>query len=194
MIVILNENNVLELTEKAMLIKSFRDLYNYYTVKLKDEERAMAAFGVLYYMYYFDSQYLIDYPDEEERLKAVKKFVYKGDQINQTKIYKEAVETYKGLMDEDQTSFYTVMKANTFKIKEYAEDMVLTTGANTGESENNDTDIPVKGVKVSFTEFIKVNSTLPEQEELLRKFREKLQRNFKSEIDIYGGGDIGEYE
>jgi len=39
-----------------------------------------------------------------------------------------------------------------------------------------------------------VNSSLPQQEEDLRKFKEKLQKHFKSEVDVYGGGETGAYE
>lgn len=193
MIVRLNENNTLELTEKAMFIKDFRDMYNYYSRKLNNEDRAMAAFAMMYYMYYFDSRFIIEYKDEKERFKAIKEFVYKGNEITEIKIFQKASETYQKLMDEEQTDLYVVMKANTYKLKEYAKNMVLIKPSHTGE-EVQDAISDAKEIYVSFSEFSKINLSLPEQEEGLRKFKERLQKHFKSEVDVYGGGDIGAYE
>lgn len=196
MIIRLNENNVLELTEKAFFIQDFRALYNYYTQKLKNEDRAMAAFSVIYYMYYFDSRFLLLYEDEEERLKEVKKFVYKGDEITDIKVFRTASETYKSLMDEDQSALYVVMKKNVYKLKDFAENMSLVKVDNTATEEGDapDTLVDIKGVYVTYKDFAAINSSLPQQEDALRKFKEKLQRHFKSEVDVYGGGDLGAYE
>lgn len=196
MIIRLNENNVLELTEKAFFIKDFRDMYNYYAGKLKNDDRAMAAFSVMYYMYYFDSRFLIEFEDEEERFKEVRKFVFKGDEIDTIKIYTAACETYKALMDEDQTSLYTVMKKNVYKLKDFASRMTLFKKAETPteEGEVPDTVVETSDVYVTYKDFVAINSSLPSQEDDLRKFKEKLQKHFKSEIDVYGGGVIGAYE
>jgi len=195
MIIRLNENNALELTEKAFIIKDFRDLYNYYTAKLNNEERAMAAFAVIYYMHYFDSRFLLEFKDLKERFKQVKAFVYKGDEINRIKIFDKAEKTYIKLMDEEQTGLYVVMKANVTKLKEYAADMTLikvTTPNAEGDSE--DTITEVQGNYVSYKDFTAINSSLPQQEEDLRKFKDRLQKHFVSEVDVYGGGSLGVYE
>lgn len=196
MIVFLNENNKLELTEKAMMIKDFRDLYYYYAVKLKNEDRAMAAFATLYFMHHFDSQFLVDYPNDlEQRFKAVQKFVYKGDEITKIKVYVQAEKTYLSLIDKEQTVLYVVMKRNVQKLKEYAENMVLIKSAG-GSKEEIAEDVikETLEVKVNWKEFNDINSSLPDQEEKLRKFKERLMEHFKSEVDIYGGGDTGAYE
>lgn len=194
MIVVLDENNKLILTEKALFIKDFRDLYNYYNKSLGGHDKAMAAFGIMYYMFFFDSPYLLDYPDEEERFKEVQKFVYKGEEISKIKLLEKAFETYKNLMDLEQVSLYLVMRNNVTKVKVYAENMVLgkkNTGGKKGEEDQirDTTDIPV-----TFGEFQKVNSSLPNLEEELRLFKDRLMKFMKSSIDIYGGGEQGAYE
>lgn len=196
MIVILNENNILELTEKAFFIKDFRDMHNYYSGKLKNNDRAMAAFAVMYYMYYFDSRFLLEFEDEKERMTHVREFVYKGNEVTDIKVFRTACETYKELMNEEQTSLYVVMKKNVTKLKDFAKDMTLVkvNNTNTEEGKADDTITDIKGTYVTYKDFLAINSSLPQQEEDLRKFKEKLQRHFKSEVDVYGGGAIGAYE
>lgn len=192
MIVVLNEDNRLELTDKAMMVKDFRELYNYYAGKLDNHNRAMAAFGVLYYMYYFDSHFLLDYPDESDRLKAVKAFVYLGGDISSTKVFKKACITYQDLMDQEQSANYVVMKRNVRKLREFAQAMVLIKEDEPADGEDRESVSTT--VKVRLKEFLETNSALPKQEEELRKFKERLQKHFNSQVDIYGGGTIGAYE
>ena len=197
MIVTLNIDNKLELTDKAMQILDFRELYNYYAVKLNNEERAMAAFGVLYYMYYFDSRFLDLHEDETDRLKAVKEFVYKGSEITKIKVFAKAAETYKKLMDEEQTMNYVVMKANVKKLRDFAKAMVLMKDEEQQTQEEKENDVPAKkstGIKVRLKEFLETNSALPKQEEDLTKFKERLLKHFDSQVDIFGGGSTGAYE
>lgn len=197
MIVRLNEDNRLELSEKAMMVRDFRGLYKYYTDKLNDEERAMAAFGILYYMYFFDSQFLLDYPDDmDARLAAVKQFVYKGDKINtDTKVFRKAAETYCGMMDQEQSEAYVIMKGNFNKLKQYAKAMVLVQEDSPTEGEAREDVAPIsQGIRVTFKEFTSVNASLPDQEKALNDFKSRLLQHFKSEIDIYGGGEMGAYE
>lgn len=201
MIITLNQDNKLELTDKAFIIRAFRELYRYYAEKLNSEDRAMAAFSIMYYMHFFDSRFLLEHPkDLKVRLAEVKAFVYMGDKVNtETKLFKAAEELYKTLMDEEQSSIYLVMKNNVKKMKDYAEAMVLVkeNSAEATEEEIATDSLPLtttNKIKVTFKEFREVNASLPEQEEILRKFKDKLLQHFKGNIDIYGGGDIGAYE
>jgi len=198
MVVRLNEDNRLELTEKAFLVKPFRDMYNYYVGKLDNDDRAMAAFGVLYYMHYFDSPFLLNYPDEDERFKEVKKYVYRGEEITRIKVFAKAEEAYKEMMDQEQTALYVVMKENVNKLKDFAKRMVLVKPE--VEIEEDEEGNPIiressnNAIYVKLSDFMTTNSALPKQEEELRHFRERLQQHFKQEMDVYGGGDIGAYE
>ena len=198
MIVRLNDENKLELTEKAFIVRPFREMYNYYVGKLDNDDRAMAAFGVLYYMYYFDSQFLIKYPDEEERFKEVKKYVYRGEEISRIKVFEKAEEAYKELMDQEQTALYLVMKKNVDKLKDFAERMVLVKPQVKLEEDEDGNLVPKEDeeghILVKLTDFMTTNSSLPKQEEELRAFRERLQQHFKNKMDVYGGGDLGAYE
>ena len=85
------------------------------------------------------------------------------------------------------------------KVKEYAENMQLGEPLNRTSADpgGDDTLAPIRATQtnyVSFTEFDRVNSSLPAQEEKLRKFREVLKEQFRAEIEVYGGGQVGEYE
>ncbi len=187
-----DENNSLNITEKAFHIKEFRELYKYYYEQLKRPERGEAAFGILYWMYHFDSDFIFKYPDEAERLKHVKAFVYKGNEVTDTKVFRAAKERYKSLMAEDQTNAYIVMKKNFIKLREYASRITLApVMEDTSNPDYNPAEAPIL---VDYKEFSAVNSLLPKQEEELRKYKEALLKHMSNAMDIYGGGTLGAYE
>jgi len=192
MLLRLDENNQLVITEKAYFVREFRELYDYYYKTLSNPERGQAAFGVLYYMFNFDSDFLFEYEDEAERLKAVKAFVYKGEEVTNIKVFKRAVERYKSLMDASQTKAYVVMKQNFIKLRDYASRIVLSPVRE--DVSDPDYDPLTAPIQVDYKEFSAVNTLLPKQEEELRKFKETLQKHMVNEIDVYGGGDLGAYE
>jgi hypothetical protein len=193
MIIVLDENNTLQLTEKAFMIGDFRELYDSY----KDQELAMAAFSIMYYMYHFGSHFLYDYFDEKERFKEVQKFVYRGTEITYSKI-KIAMDTYRDLYDKESVSTYLIMKRNVDKLKIYASKMELIIPVTETEDEEGNVRTEKKldpeMVYVDYKEFVAINSMLPKQQQDLELFENRLIESVKNQIDIYGGGDLGAYE
>ncbi len=196
MILVLDENNELQLTEKAQMIDIFANLYSSYGT---DTELAMSAFSVMYFMYNFDSDYLRRYSDERKRLVAVRKFVRRGSDIKITWILRKAMDLYKEIYTEDSGSMYLIMYENVQKLKHYASIMVLISPligmkADTDEEKEN---LPVSGVDyilVESKEFVTINSMLPQQQRELDAFEIKLMQIIKNKIDIFGGGKLGAYE
>jgi hypothetical protein len=188
MIVHLDENNTLQLTDKAYMIDTFRLLYD----SMQDKELALAYFAFMYYMYNFDSKFLRDIEEEQKRMGEVKKFIFRGADIKVSRIVRRAMDTYKEIFEDESVSMYLVMRKNVGKLKEYAGKMVLFDPNITG-----DTTILLPGmdyVLVDTKEFTSVNSLLPKQQEELDKFEAHLLQAVKNKIDIYGGGSLGAYE
>jgi hypothetical protein len=194
MILVLTDENKVEITNKALEIKDFKVLWKYYNERQEGHDKAVAAFSILYWMYFFDSHFLQDYEDVDERYKAVQQFVYMGEEIDKIGIMEKAMGTYQELMDREQVAMYVVMKNNIDKIKDYAKHMVLGKPSRGKKADPKDTVPDTLENVVTFAEFQSVNNSLPEHEERLRKFKERLLLHMKSEVDIYGGGEKGAYE
>tara|TARA_R110000851_G_scaffold87648_1_gene191076 strand:+ start:28856 stop:29437 length:582 start_codon:yes stop_codon:yes gene_type:complete len=189
MILFLNEDGELQLTEKALMIKGFSRLRDYareqYNVGM-----VTTIFSVLHLMYDYDSSYLYDHPDEVERLKAVRAAVEGGKDFKMTRTVKEGMELYKTLYEKEQVSSYMVLKRNFFRLKNYADSMSLTPVL---LDEDTLTGKP-KEVFVDHKEFKDVNALIPKFQKDLEEFEKKLASFTKNKIDVYGGGDLGEYE
>lgn len=195
MLLYLDDSNNIRLTDKALSIRVFRSLYDYYTIKLNSEERAIAAFGVLYFMYYFDSKFLLEYEDEELRLQHVREYVHLGSEINDTKVFKEARDLYKELSNTVQVQTYLTMKKNISKLILYAQSMILhRPSVNADIMEGDEEPIQDDTVLVDHKEFSAVNSSLPKQQEDLKKYKTTLILDMQEQIDVYGGGELGAYE
>jgi len=192
MLIRLDENHKIIITEKAYFVKEFRDLYNYYYTKLKKPDRGIAAFGIMYFMYNFDSDFLADYEDEDERFEHVRKFVYFGEEVTRIKLFEAAVSRYKSLVENSQTYAYVVMKNNFKKLREYAKRITLVDPR--ADTSDPDYDPNTVDLFVDYKEFAAINTLLPKQEEELRRFKETLQKHITNEMDLYGGGSLGAYE
>jgi hypothetical protein len=191
MIVVLDENGVLQLTDKAMMISAFRVFYD----SFEDSDLAMSYFSFMYYMYAFDSAYLRNIEDESKRIGEVKKFVHRGSELKVSREVRKVMNVYKEIFIEESVSMYLVMRTNVEKLKKYANKMCLF-DPNAG-AEEGDSTILVPGldyVLVDSKEFTTVNSMLPKQQEELDKFEVHLLQTVKNKIDIYGGGSLGAYE
>ena len=185
MIIYLDENSVLQLTAKAMMINAFRKIYD----SSADKDLVMSHFAVLHYMYYFESKFLREYEDEEKRLREVKKFVNRGNEVKVSREMRRALDLTKKIYSEDLCDMYVIMRNNVDKLKDYAQKMSLSPLDNDGQ------ELEIgKFVLVDSKEFMSVNNMLPKQQEELSKFEVRLQEAAKNNIDIYGGGELGAYE
>lgn len=191
MITFLDENNKLQLTEKALMIDAFAKVYR----KFPDKELAMAHFSVMYFMYNFDSIFLRDYEVEKERIAAVKKFIDRGSEVAIDRTMRKALDVYREIYFDDTTSMYLVMRRNVDKLKDYADKMVLISPLATIDPDSEFVPLPgIDFILVESKEFTTINSILPKQQEELVKFETRLVSNTKTKIDIYGGGTKGAYE
>lgn len=189
MILVLDENGTLQLTEKAYMISAFRIFYD----SFEDKDLAMAYFSFMYYMYGFDSFYLRHFTEEQKRIAEVKKFVHRGSEIKVSRPVRKVMDVYKELFTEEASAMYLVMRENLEKLKKYAAKMVLFDPNIDDEAQG----ILLAGkdyVLVESKEFAQVNSLLPKQQEELDKFEVHLLQSVKNKIDVYGGGSLGAYE
>jgi len=185
MIITLDENNEIILTEQAMMIEKFRKLY-----ERTAPDMVPSVFGVIYFMYSFDSKFrrLID--DKKERYKAVKNFIYKGNDIKIDRYFREASELFEEIYSESSMDAYFVLLENLNKLKEYARAMVLRyppeiLGDKEAMQEYN---------VVDYKEFSSINEQIPKTEQLLKDFELRLKDEILANISVYGGGDVGFYE
>ena len=179
MIITLDEHENVILTEQAMLIDVFYKLYESTTPSM-----VPAVFGVIYWMYSFDSKERRDIEDERDRIRAVKKKVPNGSSVSITREMRRAMDMFRDLYDEDKLSLYFTMHNNVMKLKSYADNMVLV------KPEEGDTE----SVLVEYKEFTTINELLPKQEKLLADFEETLKGHAAQQLSIYGGGRLGAYE
>jgi hypothetical protein len=191
MIVHLDENNKLKLTEKAMMIGIFKKVYE----SEKDPELAIAPFSIMYFMYNFDSKFLHEIPNEDKRLREVKKFVDRGTDVATTRTIRKAMDVYKELYASESTSSYLVIRENVGKLKDYASKMELMDPNILQDKEEDDLlQLGKDYILVDSKEFTSVNTMVIKQQEELDKFEVKLIESAKEKIDIYGGGSLGAYE
>lgn len=194
MILHLDENSKVQLTEEAFLIMALRKLYE----TIGDHDLAISHFGVLFYMYHYDSTYVREIEDESKRLAEVKKFVHRGNEVKVTRTMRKAMDVYKEIYVDDAAGTYLIMRRNATKLREYADKMVLFTPPiftdNVLEAEEG---VPVVGQDfflVDSKEFATVTNLLGKQQEEIDKFEVHLRESAKSKIAVYGGGSLGAYE
>ena len=182
MLLTLDESNNVVVTEKFLLIKDLRNLYE----KYKDKpDMVQVYFSILYYMYHFDSRFLWKYRDDEvARYNAIKGFVYKGRAGLKCDVMKKAMLTYKMLYNEESISLYLTMRDNLQKMREYMGKTVLI------KPKSDDQE----SILIDSKEMVMLNKGIPEQWTLLDKFEKDLMEYTKANLDIYGGGAVGVYE
>lgn len=189
MLLYLDDHNEVQLTEKILLIKDLKALYNKHK---KNHEVAMAHFATMYYMYHFDSRFLWLYRnDEVTRLREVRKFVANGKDVKICNTMQRAMKTYKQLYGEESVSIYLTMKDGFEKYKKYLDRAVLV-APNPAEIEH----LPPEEQPflIEAKELMALNKAIPEQWKMLDKFKRELEEFAKAEVDIYGGGELGAYE
>jgi len=150
------------------------------------------VFSYLHLMYDFDSHFVHEYEDEEERSREVRKAIHRGSEFKMTRTVTAAKDKYKELYDKEAVSLYSVLRNNVFKMKDYANRMVLVP-PQISEEDLESGKMPTE-ILVDSKEFDLVNSKLTLQVDRLEEFEKRLQRFTKDKIDIFGGGDLGEYE
>ena len=185
MILILDENGKVQLTEKAMMIKVFEELYNNFI----DKELAIKHFAYLYFMYSFDSEFLSRYPSKTKRAKAVRAYISGGSRIRASPRLKAASDTYIKMQNDGAVGVYLALKVNIDKLKNYAERMILVPPIKDVPADLENTPI-----LVTSKEFSEVNLLLPKLQESLNKYKSDIHDLLKSKIAIYGGGARGAYE
>jgi hypothetical protein len=188
-IVTLDENNEIVLTPHAMAINEFRKLYEHIPIDLLP-----SAFGIIYYMYSYDSRFRRTISDHKERLREVKKFVHKGNDVPISRYMKEAMQVFKSLYDETSMSAYFVLFDNLQKLKEYARSMLLRLPPEWSADAETYKDEIASAILVDYKEFASINEQIPKTETLLKEFELKLKDEVLANIAAYGGGDIGYYE
>jgi len=182
MLLTLDESNNVVVTEKFLLIKDLRDLYEKHK---KNPDILNVHFGILYYMYHFDSRFLWEFRDDEvKRYNAIKAFLYKGRASLKCDVMRRAMRTYKQLYNEESVSLYLTMRDNLAKLKDY---MAKTTLIKPDKSDK-------ESILIDSKEMIMLNKGIPDQWTLLDKFEKDLKEYTKANLDIYGGGSVGVYE
>ena len=166
-----------------MLVKAFDKLYS-----LTDPEMIPAVFGVIYWMFSYDSKFRRNIKDHKERLRAVKSFVPRGGEVSISRDMKNAMDVFADLYTEESMDVYFVMFDNLTKLKDYAKGMELRMPPDTSEEDANFINI------VDYKEFTAVNEQLPKAELLLSTFETRLRNEALAQIDVYGGGSLGMYE
>ena len=171
MIVKKDANGKLGLSDTALQIKAFKKVYDYYC-KEYDEDLALILFTFFFYMYDFTSHFYLDIEDEDQRKKEVAKFLDRGNEIkfSGTRVVKAALEVYKELYENVDSSAYKILHKNFHKLKDYAAKMTLLKGEVEGSEDL---------VYVDSKEFKEVNN---------------LQQGLQNELQIYGKRDLGAYE
>ena len=186
MLLRLNDHNEVIITEKFLLIKDLKTIYNKYS---SDHDARTAHLAVLYYMYHFDSRFLWLYRDDEtKRLAEVRKFIADGKKVTICNTMRRAMRAYKALYDEEQVSIYCTMRDNMKKLRDYADSSVLILPP------DYDPDIHGTLNVIEAKELMAINKAIPEQWKLMDAFETELKEYTKSQVDIYGGGSLGAYE
>jgi hypothetical protein len=188
-IVTLDENNEIVLTPHALAIAEFRKLY-----ERTPADQLPSAFGIIYYMYSYDSKFRRTISDHRERLREVKKFVHKGNDIAISRYMKEAMQVFESLYDETSMSAYFVLFDNLQKLKEYARSMLLRLPVDWTKDADLYKDEIDSAILVDYKEFSSINEQIPKTEALLKEFELKLKDEVLANIAAFGGGDIGYYE
>ena len=183
MILTLDENGEIQLTEKAMLIKTFDKLFN-----STKPEMIPAVFGVIYWMFSYDSKFRREIKERKDRLRAVKNFVPRGTDVSITREVKAAMDVFEDLYSDESMDVYFVMFDNLAKLKEYARGMELRMPADVSEEDAVLINI------VDYKEFAAVTAQLPIAEALLATFETRLRDEALAKVDVYGGGSVGMYE
>jgi hypothetical protein len=92
------------------------------------------------------------------------------------------MDKYQEMFDQQQTSSYLTMKSNFFKLRDYAQRMVLTAPPETDDV----TDGPTP-VLVDYKEFTSINSLLSKQQQELDDFFSRLQHTVISNMNKMKG-------
>lgn len=183
MLLTLDESNNVIVTEKFLLIKDFRKLHDKFT---KDLDLQTAHFGVMYYMYHFDSRFVWLYRDDKvKRLAEVRKFLHRGKDVKISPDMLKAMRLYELLYNEESVSMYVTMRDNIIKLRTYMKNAVLSLPP---EDEVSDE------ILVDSKELIMLTKEIPDQWKRLDKFEKDLLEYTKANLDIYGGGSVGVYE
>ena len=184
MILTLDESNNVIVTEKFLLIKDFRKIYDKFR---KDPDLQVAHFGVMYYMYHFDSRFVWKYRDDEvKRLLEVRRFLHRGKDVKMAPDMVKAMKLYSQLYNEESVSMYVTMRDSIVKLRSYMQAAVLVL-----PKEENPDD---PSVLVDSKELVMLNKEIPDQWKRLDKFEKDLLEYAKANLDIYGGGSVGVYE
>ena len=185
MLLTLDEENNVTVTEKFLIISDFRKYYDRYYDK-KDPDLVIAYFSMLYYMYHFDSRFLWLHKDESKRLYDVRKFIHRGKDVKVSPDVRRIMELYKSLYNEEQVSSYVTMRKSLTKIRSFAEKAVLVM------PKDDDPDEP--SILIDSKELVMINKEIPELWKRLDTFEKDLMKYTKSAVDIYGSKNLNVYE
>jgi len=186
MLLSINEENQVIITEKFLLISDFRKYYDRYYDK-KDPDLVVAYFSMLYYMYHFDSKFLWEYEnDESKRLAEVKKYIYRGKDVKITPDVRRIMELYKSFYNKEMVSSYITMRKSLAKLRLFADNAVLVMPP--------DADPDNPPILIESKELMAINKEIPELWKRLDKFEKDLLNYTKSSVDIYGSKSLNVYE
>lgn len=185
MLLTLDEENNVVITEKFLVIKDLRKLADKYK---NNEDAKIAHFTCLFYMYHFDSHILWENRDDESaRLVAVRKFIHNGNLVKICNTMLRAMKTYKTLYNKEAVSMYLTMRDSIKKLLDYTQQGILVLPKDLKEDDP-------RPILMEAKELLLLNKSIPDQWKLLDTFERELQEYTKSQVDIYGGGDLNAYE